>query len=443
MASREELRRLAQQQNLKAYQQSKEAQEEASGGVIRLGGRDPQTGKDVIIHQNDSQEIAGVRTFNASLAHGALVRATRPHGSSIVAVDSRSTFIEEEVEEVVEIKKKKQIIYPFKILFSVVEDGVRKFYVGGDRVTPILIYSLNNVNFDYKAFIDSTGISLTKFVAGIYCNTPEVGVAIVSETGVDFVSTLTSKFGNFISREGHWKSYGVIYSNLIKPSFNLRKTSEVVTGDEIFFSLATDEVRRGNAYPFYDPLFPPKTQQRTQGLLRVDSSGTLPSSHTGNYSYVKNITQGNNGRASFATETLNVIESFSGIPQSYFSVNGSKTIFNGQYSYEKANTENHEYREVSAHLPWDATTTSNYQTNFNSNFTGQIAVSEGVYKDILDTETRTSIKNVSTKQYSPYGGRYYSSYDRVLESNETQNKEQKYYGLQYISNQKNLSVFSE
>ncbi len=142
MASREELRCLAQQQNLKAYQQSKEAPLELeNNGVIRLGGRDPKTGKDVIIHQNDSQEIAGVRTFNASLAYGTLVRATRPYGGSVVAIDSRSNFFEEEVEEVVEVKKK-QIISPFKILFSTTENGKRRFYVGGDRKSATFLFEI-------------------------------------------------------------------------------------------------------------------------------------------------------------------------------------------------------------------------------------------------------------------------------------------------------------
>lgn len=37
---------------------------------------------------------------------------------------------------------KLQATYPFKVLFSTVEDGVRKFYVGGDRATAEFLFEV-------------------------------------------------------------------------------------------------------------------------------------------------------------------------------------------------------------------------------------------------------------------------------------------------------------
>lgn len=63
--------------------------------------------------------------------------------------------------------KRIQVTYPFKILFSVVEDGMRKFYVGGDRATPDLIFTIPE-NFPYTtAAITNLGKDKNDWVVGI------------------------------------------------------------------------------------------------------------------------------------------------------------------------------------------------------------------------------------------------------------------------------------
>ncbi len=86
--------------------------------------------------------------------------------------------------KVLQKRKFRQVIpkvettYPFKILFSVVEDGIQKFYVGGDRKEPQLVFEIDT-NIYYKprdeseyifGYIANTGKRLNDWVVGIrYC----------------------------------------------------------------------------------------------------------------------------------------------------------------------------------------------------------------------------------------------------------------------------------
>lgn len=59
-----------------------------------------------------------------------------------------------------------EVTYPLKILFSVVESGVRNFYIGGDRATPKKIFSLPSTIESYTASITNTGKNNQDWIAG-------------------------------------------------------------------------------------------------------------------------------------------------------------------------------------------------------------------------------------------------------------------------------------
>ncbi len=59
-----------------------------------------------------------------------------------------------------------QVVYPFKILYSVVIGETRTFYVGGDRVTPLKLLQLQD-DFNIEAKINSDGTGLGNWEATI------------------------------------------------------------------------------------------------------------------------------------------------------------------------------------------------------------------------------------------------------------------------------------
>ena len=75
-------------------------------------------------------------------------------------------------------KPKVLTTYPFKILFSVVENGVRKFYVGGDRPNPTLIYQVDASHIIYEATITNLGAKKNDWVVGIKSAHSPVGDTI-------------------------------------------------------------------------------------------------------------------------------------------------------------------------------------------------------------------------------------------------------------------------
>ncbi len=83
-----DLSRLAQEKNTMEYKQTQEAKQKPPE-LIRIGERDPNTGRDRVIFPNGGEAIAGVRTFNSSIPYGTPVRASQAHGSQAIALDSR------------------------------------------------------------------------------------------------------------------------------------------------------------------------------------------------------------------------------------------------------------------------------------------------------------------------------------------------------------------
>lgn len=106
--------------------------------------------------------VSGGRSVNA-IATGAI-----PSGSNCIAVrdgnnwyaigESPGQVVGERVMRSRKYKQqsKPQQLYPFKVLFSIVEDGMQKFYVGGDRSTPELIYQCPATE-NIEAWLTNTG----------------------------------------------------------------------------------------------------------------------------------------------------------------------------------------------------------------------------------------------------------------------------------------------
>lgn len=70
-------------------------------------------------------------------------------------------------------RKVPQVSYPFKILFSVVEDGIQKFYVGGDRKEPKLIFKLDTNKY-FAVDPDTARDPFDQtFISGFISNTGE------------------------------------------------------------------------------------------------------------------------------------------------------------------------------------------------------------------------------------------------------------------------------
>lgn len=121
--TRAELRAIAQAKAREKYEQGqlyKQMLTQLPPGSVRLGNRDPQTGKDEVIYEDGGQEIAGKRLFNASPAYGSELRASRPYGNSVVAIDTRNVVIEEEDDEKIK-KKKTKLVLAAAVLYAVRE----------------------------------------------------------------------------------------------------------------------------------------------------------------------------------------------------------------------------------------------------------------------------------------------------------------------------------
>jgi hypothetical protein len=136
--NRSQLRAFAHERNQEQAnitQRQRQLAQESSLGIVQIGKRDATTGKDEVQFK-DGQAIAGVRLFNTSVAEGTVLQASQAHGSSRIALDSRS--------------RKPALIKPptasqsrVKILFAIRTIQQVQFFIGGDRSTPIPVRTVN------------------------------------------------------------------------------------------------------------------------------------------------------------------------------------------------------------------------------------------------------------------------------------------------------------
>ena len=219
MSTRDELRVIAQCQNLQQYhnaQADRAEKEDTNLGMIRIGDRDPNTGRDQVLYSSGGQALAGVRTFNASLPLGATVRATKPIVGEAVALDSRSSILEEPSTVA-------EPLLPFKVLYTLdivtnptTSTGISSFYVGGDRPSPaklleVPLYSYNN------GFINNFGAGKSVYIAGVryYLINNATDFGITRSFGTDEWEFTNNKIASYTK----YKGSGVWISDLINPQF--------------------------------------------------------------------------------------------------------------------------------------------------------------------------------------------------------------------------------
>lgn len=150
--SAKKLRLLSQEKSLKFYVDNGGSNvflkpQTITNQTIRLGVRDAKTGKDSVIYQNDSSEIAGKRIFNSSQPIGSPVIATRAYSNPIIVLDNQSNKQPDDSEP------DEQVIgdYVFKGLVAVIlatplGKQETQIWLGLDRKASKLIYSYSYVN---------------------------------------------------------------------------------------------------------------------------------------------------------------------------------------------------------------------------------------------------------------------------------------------------------
>ncbi|HEY9302601.1 MAG TPA: hypothetical protein VIQ31_40795, partial [Phormidium sp.] len=175
MADARELNQIAQAESAAAYeekaQQKKDAQTNINSHVIRIGKRDPSTGKHEIIHPGGGTTISGNKTSNASVPYGSQVKTlpSSGYGTSDLTVTLGSKNRENKPQlPVEETKLKKRIppVIPIKVLFSVIKERSQIFYVGGDRDTPQEVLRLP-ANRGVNAYLENTGARLDDWIFAI------------------------------------------------------------------------------------------------------------------------------------------------------------------------------------------------------------------------------------------------------------------------------------
>ncbi|HEY9642761.1 MAG TPA: hypothetical protein V6C57_19895 [Coleofasciculaceae cyanobacterium] len=164
MSSRRELSEQTRDRQIKKYQRTTEARQDLPkpSPTVRISNHDPVTGRDNVIHPSGSETTNGARVFNASVPTGSYIQGLQGYGNDAIALNHKSaTPIIQPVEEV------KKIDTPIKILFSTVTDGVREFFIGGDRKNPTKILEAPD-NGSTIGNLTSLGKGVNDWVAGVY-----------------------------------------------------------------------------------------------------------------------------------------------------------------------------------------------------------------------------------------------------------------------------------
>lgn len=150
MSSRRELSDQTRNAQAQRYKRTLESREDLPkpAPTVRIGDRDPITGRDNVIHPSGSTTTSGVRVFNAAVPTGAYVEGLQGYGNDAIALNAPNAtpiprFVEPEPEKTGLVK----------VLFSVVRNDLREFYIGGDRPTPAKIAS-----FSATTVFDNSGI---------------------------------------------------------------------------------------------------------------------------------------------------------------------------------------------------------------------------------------------------------------------------------------------
>lgn len=110
------------------------------------------------------------------------------------------------------LRKVPQVTYPLKVLFSVVEEGVHNFYLGGDRIVPEKVFSIDS-SIAIEAWVTNTGKKKTDWIVTVkYENTIKVisnpsdwtltsaESASLNHIGVGFFSGATYSALNYLYR---------------------------------------------------------------------------------------------------------------------------------------------------------------------------------------------------------------------------------------------------
>lgn len=135
-------------------------------------------------------------------------------------------------------------VYPVKILFSIYEDNIVKFCIGGDRDKPLEIFSLPDTTFLHRLGISNTGKGKNDWIVGIsyYENFLGGSGDVIVKTFYGADSNRNWELpANKNNQALDWKGYGFWSSaNPHFPSFNIIKINDynqnveqIDTGDSV------------------------------------------------------------------------------------------------------------------------------------------------------------------------------------------------------------------